>query len=155
MKRLLFVIAAVALSASAAAQMYKWKDKNGHMQYGDTPPPGVTATPMRAPASAPPPPPAAEAQKANGKAEKPLSPEEAFRKRQEERKAAEEKAAQERAQADQKRANCDQAQTQLRMLNSGIRMSTMNAAGERVYMDDDQRAAETARAQKAVADWCK
>ncbi len=154
MKRLLVVIAALAFSAGAAAQMYKWRDQNGHMQYGDTPPPGVDATPMRAPAGPPSPPPAAEAKKADGKADKPLSPEEAFRKRQEERKAAEEKAAQEQAQAQQKRANCEQAQAQLRMLNSGIRMSTINAAGERVFLDDNQRAAETARAQKAVADWC-
>jgi hypothetical protein len=34
-------------------------------------------------------------------------------------------------------------------------MSTVNAAGERVFMDDDQRAQAVQRAQKAIGDWCK
>lgn len=164
MKRLLIVIAALAFSASAAAQAYKWRDSNGRTRYGDIPPPGVNATPIRGPASAPPPPPpAAQAKKADArddknekseKNEKPLTPEEAFRKRQEERKQAEEKAAKEQAQAAQKRANCEQARTQLRTLQSGIRVSTVNAAGERVFMDDEARARAAQSAQKAVADWC-
>ena len=156
MKRLIAFIAALAFSAGAAAQLYKWKDSNGRTRYGDVPPPGVNATPIRGPVSAPPPPPAPEAKKAEGKdkEEKPLTPEEAFRKRQEERKAAEEKAAKERAQADQKRANCEQAQGQLRVLQSGVRVTSVNSAGERVVMEDGQRAQEIERAQKSVKDWC-
>lgn len=154
MKRPLVLIAALAFSAGAAAQLYKWKDQNGHMQYGDTPPPGVDATRMRAPSGGTPPS-APEGKKAEGgKSEKPLSPEAAFRKRQQDREAAEQKDARERAQAEQKRANCDQAQAQLRTLQSGIRISSVNAAGERVIMEDDQRAAETQKAQRAVAEWC-
>lgn len=155
MKRLILVIAALAFSAGAAAQMYKWKDSNGRTRYGDVPPPGVDATPLGGRTSAPPPPPAAEPAKAEAtKAEKPLSPEEAFRKRQEERKAAEDKAAQERTQAQAKHQNCERAQSQLRMLQSGMRVSTVNAAGERTFIDDQQRAQEIQRAQKSVADWC-
>jgi hypothetical protein len=153
MKRLLVAAAALAFSAGAAAQLYKWKDKNGHTQYGDTPPPGVAATPMRAPAGGTPPP-APEAKKTDGKTEKPLSPEAAFRKRQQEREAAEQKAAKDRAQAEQKRANCEQAQGQLRTLESGVRMVTVNPDGERVVMDDQARSVEIQRAQKAVAEWC-
>jgi hypothetical protein len=153
MKPLLVLVAALAFSAGAAAQMYKWKDNDGRMQYGDTPPPGVDATPMRgAPASGPAP--SAPAAKGDAKSEKPLSPEAAFRKRQADREAADEKAAKEQAQADQKRANCEQAQAQLRTLESGVRIATVNAQGERVIMEDDQRAAATQRAQKAVADYC-
>lgn len=163
MKRLIVIAASLAFSATAAAQMYKWKDKDGHTRYGDVPPPGANATPMRGPSrNAPYAAPAPDDAKADGKAEpqadakneKPLTPEQAFRKRQQERAAADEKAQQERQRAEAKRSNCETAQTQLRVLQSGERVSSVNAAGERVYMDDDRRAAETARAQKAVADWC-
>ena len=154
MRRLLLAIAALAFSAGAAAQMYKWKDENGHTQYGDTPPPGVQATPMRARAGGTPPPAAPEEKKSEGKAEKPLSPEAAFQKRQQEREAAEQKAAKDRQQAEQKRINCEQARAQLRALDSGVRMVTVTADGERVVMDDDARARQTQQAQKSVADWC-
>ena len=171
MKRLIVIAASLAFSASAAAQMYKWKDKDGHTRYGDVPPPGANATPMRgtsrnAPYAAPTPddakadakadakPDAKPDAKTEAKNEKALTPEQAFRKRQQERAAADEKAQQERQRAEAKRSNCDTAQTQLRVLQSGQRVSTVNAAGERVYIDDDQRAAEMTRAQKAVADWC-
>jgi hypothetical protein len=158
MRKIIFVAAALAFSAGASAQAYKWKDANGHTRYGDTPPPGVAATQIRGPSRIPAPEPAAEAkdEKADkaGKAEKPLTPEQAFRKRQQDRAAAEDKAAKERADAEAKKSNCQTAQTQLRLLESGQRVSTLNAAGERVYLDDGQRAAETARAQKAVSDWC-
>jgi len=158
MKRLILLVAALAFSTGAAAQTYKWKDANGRTRYGDTPPPGVDATPLRgAPASgyAPPPAPAGDAKNDKGeKADKPLTPEQAFEKRQKERAEADQKAAQERAQAEAKRQNCEVAQTQLRLLQSGQRVSTINAAGEKVFLDDEQRGAEMARAQKSVSDWC-
>jgi hypothetical protein len=154
-KKLLVLAAALAFSAGASAQLYKWKDANGRTRYGDTPPPGVDASRLRVPSSAPSPAPSPDASDAKAdKAEK-LTPEQAFRKRQQDRAAAEEKAAKERADADAKRTNCEAAQTQLRILESGQRVSTVNAAGEKVYLDDDQRAAQMARAQKAVSDWCR
>ena len=92
MKKILLMAIALMISAAASAQQYKWVDKNGKTQYGDTPPPGVKATPLRAPtgpASAP----AAAAGKGDSKDEKaaapkgPLTPAEQeaeFRKRKQE-----------------------------------------------------------------------
>jgi hypothetical protein len=153
MKRVILVVAALAFSTAAGAQMYKWKDKNGHVRYGDTPPPGVEATSIQGPSAAPSPAPEAKTDK-NGKAEKPLTPEQAFQKRQKERAAADEKAAKERADAAVRQANCEQARGALRNLESGQRISSINAAGERVFADDAERASMTARAEKAVAEWC-
>jgi hypothetical protein len=34
-------------------------------------------------------------------------------------------------------------------------MVTVNPAGERIVMDDEQRAEQIQRAEKSVADWCK
>lgn len=151
---LAFCLLGLLASAPALAQQYKWVDRNGRVQYGDTPPAGVKATPLRPPPGPSAPPPRAASAPA-AKDGKPLTPEEAFRQRQKERQEAEAKAAQESADAQAKRENCAQAQAQLRSLQSGERMMTSNAAGERMYMDDAQRARETERTQKAVSDWCR
>ena len=153
MKRVFLVLAALAFAAAASAQTYKWVDKDGKTRYGDTPPPGVKATPIRGP-SGPAAPAATESKKGASK-DKPLSPEAAFRKRQEDQKEADEKASKERAEADVRRQNCESARANLRQLESGQRMSTVNASGERVFIDDNERAAQTQRAQKAVSEFCK
>ena len=157
MTRLLAIFLALAFSGAATAQTYKWTDSNGRVQYGDTPPADAAnvtrlsaASPSSAPAAAP------EARKdPTAKDNKPLTPEQAFQKRQQERAEAEQKAAHERGEAQEKRTNCDSAQASLRQLQSGQRLSTVNAAGERVYLDDEQRSSQIARQQKTVADWCK
>jgi hypothetical protein len=165
MRRVLLMLFACAMAGSAAAQAYKWVDKDGRVRYGDTPPPGVKATPLRTPAGQkpPPPPPSADAAKKDAgakdgaakKDEKPLTPEQAFQKRQKERQEAEQKAEKERADADAKRQNCESAKSQLYTIQSGQRMTTTNAAGERSFMDDEQRQRALQQAQQAVNDWCK
>ena len=143
-KALLFSVG-LAFATAAMAQQYKWVDANGKVQYGDTPPPGAQTTRLKPPpagASAP-----AAAPKAN--------PEAAFRNRQQERQKSDEKSAKERADAETKRVNCEQSQASLRSLQSGQRITTTNAAGERVFIDDAERAKEVERTQRAVNDWCK
>jgi hypothetical protein len=151
MKRLLLLAAGLALGFAAAAQQYKWVDQNGRTQYGDNPPPGVKATRLQG--SAGPSAPSGDSQSAN----KPMSAsdqETAFRKRQEEAAAAaakDDKTA--RAAADKKDA-CERSQDYLRTLESGVRISRTDASGERTYMDDDQRTAETNKARAMVKQNC-
>src|SRR2546425_12789970 len=143
-KALLFAVG-MAFAAAAMAQQYKWVDANGKVQYGDTPPPGVQATPLTPPPAGPSAPAAAPK----------VNPEAAFRNRQQERQKSDEKAAKERADAEAKRVNCEQSQASLRTLQSGQRISSTNAAGERVFIGDEERAKEIERTQRAVNDWCK
>ncbi len=143
-KALLFSVG-LAFATAAMAQQYKWVDANGKVQYGDTPPPGVQATRLK------PPPAGASAPAAAPK----VNPEAAFRNRQQERQKSDEKSAKERADAETKRVNCEQSQGALRSLQSGQRISSTNAAGERVFIDDAERAKEIERTQRAVNDWCK
>lgn len=150
MKRALLFIVAMGIAAGVAAQQFKWVDKDGRTQYGDTPPPGVKATRIK-----PPPAGSAPAAAASKDGKKPLSPEAAFRKRQEDKAAEDKKAAQSAADEAQRRENCEAAQAQVRSIQSGQRMSTTNAQGERVFLDDSQIAAQLARAQQGVADNCK
>ena len=152
MKRLSLLIVALGFAAGAFAQQYRWVDKDGRVQYGDMPPPGVKATRIKGPAagSAPAPTPAPAAKK-DGKA---LSPEAAFQKRQKERAEADQKAAKASADEDSKRVNCEQSQAALRTLQSGQRISTTNTAGERVYLSDDEREREVERVKQSVKEWC-
>ena len=155
MRRLFFLVALIA-TATAYGQAYKWVDADGKVRYGDTPPPGAHATPLRAPSRPP-----APVEKKDGKdskagaQEKELSPEAAFRKRQQERQEAEQKAEKERADAAQKQQNCASAQTYLRTLQTGQRIVSTDAAGERVYLGDEQRQQAIERAQRSVGEWCK
>jgi hypothetical protein len=163
MKRILLMLFALAVATTAAAQAYKWVDQDGKIRYGDTPPPGVKATPLKTPSGPRPPAPSADTAKKDDakkdgtakKDEKPLTPEQAFQKRQKERAEADDKAQKERAEADDKRQNCESARSQLNTIQSGQRISTTNADGERSYMDDEQRERALQQAQRAVADWCK
>jgi len=149
MKRIILFSMAAALATAAAAQQYKWVDKDGRTQYGDFPPAGVKATPLRG-SSAP-------APAAGTKGGAPLSPAEqeaAFRKRQQDGQKEAEKSALLEREAAAKKENCARAQAYLRSLETGGRISTTDSQGERVYLEDSQIASETAKARKALQENC-
>jgi hypothetical protein len=161
MKKPILFLAALAFAGAAAAQQFKWVDKDGKVRYGDVPPPGVKATPLRAPSGPAAPAPAAAAKGAvkdgKGAPSGPLTPaqqEAEFRKRQAEADKAREKEAKSAEEARGRQENCRNAQGNLRQLESGERIARTDAKGERYFVDDDQRGAEIIRARKAVSDWC-
>jgi hypothetical protein len=152
MKRLFAAFAASALCLAfgsvAQAQQYKWVDQNGKVQYGDVPPPGVKAQRLKPPPAGAAPAPAAK------KGDKPLSPEAAYRKRQEDAQKEREKGAQSEQEAAAKRENCTRAQESLRTLESGQRIARTDAKGERYYLEDAQISQETSRARQLVKENC-
>ena len=154
------------LAVPASAQ-WKWRDKNG-VQYSDLPPPpGVAeADILQRPAAASrkgitpvaAAPAASAASGTQGLAPRTVDSElEAKRKKTEEeantKKKAEEKAEETRVAA-AKADNCTRAQTQLRTLDSGVRLAQMNEKGERIVMDDTARASETKRARDMITQNC-
>ncbi len=149
-----FVLTVVALSSAAAqAETCQWKDGAGRTVISDQPPPG-NARDVRcgggsagvAPAPAAPP-----AAAAKTTAEKDLD----FKKRQQDGKEKSDKAAKDEMAAANRKENCENAQRQLQILESGQRMATVDAAGERRILEDSERQAEAERARRAVADNCK
>ena len=139
-------------AAAASAQSYKWVDQDGKVRYGDVPPPGASATPLRpVPGAAAPDAPATPGAK---KDDQPLTPEQAFRKRQEDAEKEREKQAKADQDAQLKRENCSRAQDGLRTLESGQRISRTDSKGERYFLDDLQIAEETAKARQNVQQWC-
>ncbi len=130
-----------------AAGVYTWRDKEGKVHYSDVPPAGDTQSRSFKAASTP----ASAGEARSHIANQDLE----FRKRREEAGEARAKAEKESKDAEERKTNCTQARNQLAALTSGQRLTRFNAAGEREYLDDAQRAQETERANKAVADWCK
>lgn len=79
-----------------------------------------------------------------------------FRKRQTEGAENRQKAEAKAAEDAQRRAACAQAQTYLRSLQDGHRISRIDPkTGERVFLDDPDRPAEIARARSAADSNCK
>lgn len=166
-------IIAFALSVAmtgAAAQSYRWVDKDGKVHYGDAPPPGaakVTALKALPPSAAPPAAPAAAskdgakgaAKDAAAEAKKgPLTPveqEQAYRKRKLEEDEARKKQEDALAAEQGKKQNCERAQENVRQLEGGQRIARTDAKGERYFMEDDQRGKELEAARKNAGDWCK
>jgi hypothetical protein len=153
----LILLVVMLLAFGAHAQSFKWVDNDGKVRYGDVPPPGVKATPMRAPATASPEPaPAAQAGKAATKG--PLTPaeqEQEFRRRKEDAAKASEEAARAKREQAEKNEQCDRAREYLRTMESGQVISRVNADGERVALNEAQMAQETAMAREAVQKACK
>jgi hypothetical protein len=143
----------VLFASAAAAQQFKWVDQNGKVQYGDVPPPGVNAQRLRPPPTGSAPAPAAAAKK-DDKGGKALSPEAAFRKRQEDAQKDREKEEKSEQEATARRENCTRAQEQLRQAESGQRIARTDAKGERFFLDESQLTQETARLRGIVQQSC-
>ena len=169
------VLLALCMALPASAQMYKWVDANGKVQYSDKPPPSnIKTEKLRAP---PPGPtssaPAAGASgaggapgsgAANGGATKDATKagpkttaeqEQAFRKRQLEAAKAEELEEKKQAQARAKAENCRRATAAVTQLQIGGRQQRIDSKGERVFLDDQEIAQQLAKAQEEAAAACK
>lgn len=146
------IIAVAMMLASAAAygQLLKCIGKDGKVEYADQCPPGTTEhrTTIFSKGASSSSSPAAQKSLAEREAE--------FRKRQVEQQEAQQKAEKKAAEADQKREACDSAQAYLKSLQSGIRISrTDPKTGERIYLEDADRASEITRAQRGADQNCK
>ena len=170
MKRLSVAISLVlCVALPASAQMYKWVDANGKVQYSDKPPPSnVKTEKLRAPPPAPVPSAApsgsAAAGETKGGAPKDAvksaprtaaEQEQAFRKRQLDAAKAQDEEGQKQAEARDKAENCKRAKAALASLQIGGRQMRIDDKGERVFLEDQQIAQETAKAQQDVAAACK
>ena len=145
------LLIAIAFAGAAHAQ-YRWVDKDGKVRYGDTPPPGVKATALGAPASgaAPASAPAPDAKKGPMTA---AEKEQDYRNRQATAKKDQEKSAKAGQAAAEKAENCTRAREYKLTLDSG-RVARTNSAGERYYMDEAQIAQEQVKAQQVIAQYC-
>jgi hypothetical protein len=158
------VLAAGLAFVPAVHAQWKWKDANGVVQYSDRPPPQGTADKdvLQRPNARTLPAPAAPAASAAAAATaataaadaKPANPADARRRQAEKDEAARKAAADEERNAKVRADNCQRARGQLRGLEDGARMSRVNEKGEREFLDDAGRAAETRRMREIIASDC-
>ncbi|MGA8862292.1 MAG: DUF4124 domain-containing protein [Gallionella sp.] len=149
MSKVLLILLMIA-SANAVAEVNKWIDDQGRVHYSDQPPPpDVQAKTLGSPS-------AASASGVAGTGEPTFVEQEAALKRtQQADQAAAAQAAQKQAAADALKANCNSAQQNLRNLQSGVRISDVNASGERYFLDDSQRQQRIDKAQQDISNYCK
>ena len=166
---LVLTLASGSFAVTAVAQ-WQWVEKDGRKVFSDRSPPAeiqdkdilkrppgavrtavvtdATAAAAAKPASAPLL--KASAPKLSGKdaeleaKKKKADDEEIFRKKAEEDKLAKAKA-----------ENCERAKSSLATLQSGVRMASTNAKGEREIYDDAKRQSETKRTQDIIDSSCK
>lgn len=159
---LLAAVIGITMAGPASAQ-WKWRDGKGQVQYSDLPPPqgtpdkDILQRPSGGALRAAPAPAlvAASAASAPLLVPKGTEPElEAKRKKQEQDEADKKKAEEARIAA-AKADNCLRARSQLRTLESGVRIARTNDKGEREILDDKQLAGEQKRARDVIASDCK
>lgn len=148
MRNTVVALALAALPLATHAQIMKCVGAGGRVEFAASCPPGTKAenTGIRnAPAAAP------------ANQQKTLAERDAeFRKRQADQQEAAKKAEEKTQEAADRRQNCETAQSYLRSLQAGNRIGrTDPKTGERVFLEDNERAAEIARAQRAADTNCK
>lgn len=156
---LLTLMIGASLATPAAAQ-WKWKGKDGRVQYSDLPPPAGVAEEdilqkpnvRRSTIASTSPASAAASSALTPKGVEPAL--EAQRKKADQEVAAKKKAEEDKATA-AKAENCTRARTHLRALDEGLRIARTNAKGEREVLDDKQRVEETRRTREVIASDCK
>jgi hypothetical protein len=166
--RWLCAAALLACLLPIAQAQWSWKDKDGRRIFSDQPPP--TNVPekdiLKRPAGVRPPAAAAVSEapssiptaatsttsttpKISGK-----DPELEKKKKEAEAKEATQKKAEAEKLASAKKDNCERAKRAKANFDSGMRISTTNAQGEREIMSDAARAAESKRLQDIIASDC-
>lgn len=145
MRHYLTIIGLLLCSTGAHAALHKWVDANGEVQYSDGPPPlNAKAEKVRTPPApsdlAPP---------------KSVAEQEAdYRKAQKAKQDAAQEAAQVEEAARERKQNCDAARGNLAAMQSNQRVTTYNAAGEPVLMDDAMRQENMEEARKQITTFC-
>jgi hypothetical protein len=171
--RQLFVVALLFCLFPLAYAQWSWKDKDGRRVFSDQPPPPSIAEKdiLKRPAGVRAPAPVSEGPEASNtpsnstaaagtaKADAPkISGKDAElekkKKEAEAQEAIKKKAESEKKAAAQKE-NCDRARRAKTSFDSGLRISTTNAKGEREIMDETTRASEAKRLQDIITADCK
>ena len=150
MRNLICILLSFLVSMVAQAQVYKWVDQNGKIQYSDQPPPsgavqnekklGIKSSPSSAPSSD------------DSKSKDLSTDKQEFDKRRQEKK---EKETQQQAEAEENKKKCVDAQGRQKIYMESPRLTVPDGKGGIVYVDDDARQKQIDDAAKAIATYCK
>lgn len=165
-----WLLASVLLASllPLAQAQWSWKDKDGRRIFSDQPPPtsvpdkdilkrptgarapaAVSETTASTPSSATSTTATSPTLKVSGK-----DPELEKKKKEADAKEAAQKKAEAEKLASARKDNCERAKQSKAQFDSGVRIGTTNARGEREIMSDSARAAETKRLQDIINSEC-
>lgn len=163
--RAIVMAALTSLACSAALAQWQWVDGSGRKVFSDTPPPAGTpdkniikrpgaarAAPLQV--SVAPSAPAASSTTATGPKLSGRDEQLEAKKKQAEQAEQAKKAAETEKQTKARTENCERAKSAKATLDSGIRIATTNAKGEREIMDDKARAGEAKRIDEIIRSDC-
>jgi uncharacterized protein DUF4124 len=150
MKRMLSMVLLLAVAPLAAAELYKYVDKDGKTVYTDQPPANAKTETLNVPKTFPPPAPGVAGGNKSA-VEKDKELEKGRQQALDKQKKAEE-AAQKAQLAEQR---CTQARTAYQQYSDGGRLTKYNEKGERVYLGDDEIEAGRERARHDMEEACK
>jgi hypothetical protein len=163
-RTLILALASCSFMPVALAQ-WQWIDKDGRKVFSDRSPPAEIQekdilkrpggkSPSLPASSADPAPTTAAAVKAGAPKLSGKDAQLEARKKQADEDEATKKKIEEEKLAHAKADNCERAHKGLATIQSGVRLSVVNAKGEREFMDDNARAAESKRLQGIAASEC-
>lgn len=139
------LLMALGLAANAD-QVYRWVDKDGHVHYSQTPPPSTNVTAQTVNITPPAPDPTTVHNEQN------LS--KVLTDKQQAAEEAKKKADADAAQKAQQQKFCDDLRQRLAVLQQSGRVATVDAQGNKQYVDDDQRAKQEQDLQNQIAQSC-
>lgn len=154
MRRLLTIVSMLALATVVQAGVTRWVDADGKVHYSDQPPPTTVKSQKTLDLKNSPALPKAAPDSQGGEkslAEKDLE----SRKRRVQAEETAAKQARDQEEAKRKKENCAQARNQLQALQQGQRISKFDEKGERVFLEDNDRAKAIEEAKKSADSWCK
>ena len=144
MKRIVLLALTLSLAPATMAELYKYVDKDGKTVYSDTPPVNVDSKQLKiqnAPVAAP----------AKSALDKDKDLEKGRKEVRETAKKGEDAA--KNAQAAEQR--CANARNNYQVYSEGQRLMKRTESGERVFLDDNEIAAEKERARAEMEQACK
>lgn len=149
MRRILAMALVVAFAPAAAAQLYKYVDKNGKTVYSDQPPPaGVEAKPINVPQG-----PATTLSPSGNKSY--VERDKELEKSRKEARTKQEKSEQSAQKAREAEERCQQARNAHQAYVEGGRLYKYDEKGERAFMSDAEIEAERERARRQMDEACK
>ena len=173
--RTTILVFGLAAALPVSAQLYKWTDANGRVQYSDRPPAHQRADVLGRSGAAERTtyaPPAEENAEANAEGEAAKSApsqtgeaaaagpqswaekEQAFRKRRMEAEEEKQKQAKLEAEKKAKAEACQRSRNYLKSIEGGRRFSRTNDKGEIEFLDDNQRRAEAEQTRQELSQHC-
>lgn len=154
MRQLLTIVSILMLTTAAQAGVTRWVDADGKVHYSDQPPPSTAKSQKNLDLKSSPALPQATPDSKGGEkslAEKDLE----SRKRRVQAEETAAKQAKEQEEAKNRKANCERARNQLQALQEGQRISRFDEKGERIFLEDKDRALAIDEAKKSADSWCK